>query len=75
MQTYPKDYENYIKFDSYEDFLKFCREGGWEDENGFYKDLKINYEEIRGKWFFTSHQRVYILTDEEMEEKYESSSN
>ena len=54
------DDEIYAKFDNYEDFNKWCWEGGWKGAEGFSKSTGIMFYEIKGQYFQVVHNRVYL---------------
>ena len=58
---------DYAKFDNYDDFDQWCREGGWDGAFGFTKSTGIDFSEIRGKYFQVVHNRVYIMENQEWE--------
>ena len=45
---------------TFEEFEDWCKDGGWKDTMDFYRDTRVEYETIEGKWFSVIHNRVYI---------------
>ena len=57
---YKSDGESYVKCNTIEEFRQFCKDGFWKDENDFYEDTKINFEDIKDKWFIVVNNRIYV---------------
>ncbi len=60
--TYRINDDGYVLCTNLQEFRKFCEEGDWGDEHGFYQDTGVTYQDLRGLWFLVIHSRVHTLT-------------
>ena len=61
--VYKTNDESYAKCETIEEFRQFCKDGFWENEDEFFNDTKIKFEDIENKWFIIINNRIYLKED------------
>ena len=64
--------EIWSKYENHDDFIKFCKEGGWGSPDGFFESTGFEYDELKNTWFHVCNNRVFIddMRDEEYQKVY-----
>ena len=57
---YEVDHDNYIKCSTIEEFRQFCEDNRWKDENDFFNDTEIKFEDIEDEWFIVMYDKLYL---------------
>jgi hypothetical protein len=53
------DGELWSKLETRSGFTRWCKRGGWSNVKAFEHDTKVSFAELKGKWFFVTHNRVF----------------
>lgn len=58
--------EVYVKCETFEDFKKWCRSCGWDRPRDFYKETRVSFNNLKGKFFFVCHSRVFVHEEKKL---------